>query len=200
MNETFEKQFSNFIKKPGAEKNEALRACTALNLIPPPDYLDVLQFSNGGEGFIHQSYFRLYSTKELLSLNEAYQVKSFAPGLVIFGSNGSGEAFGFDTRQNPPEIIQIPFIPMDFQYATLLGKTFLGFLHALEEADADDSSLPQIEMSAVGKEVHEIHPIVFGGSPTDDKNQVLVTSEEHAELSVFWNRMYRDKTGAGKPK
>jgi hypothetical protein len=201
MNDPFEKQFSNFIRKPGAEKRDILDVCAALNLNPPSDYLDVLQFSNGGEGFIHQCYFRLYSTEELLSLNQAYQVKSFAPGLVIFGSNGGGEAFGFDTRQDPLEIIQIPFIPMDFQYATPpLGKSFQEFLHALAEVDDDDGSLPQIEMSAVGKEVHEIHPIVFGGSPTDDKNKVLVTSEEHAELCVFWNRMYREKTRAGKTK
>src|SRR5262245_33039937 len=122
MNNQFEKLLCNFIKKPGAEEKDVLRACATLGFNPPTDYLDALQFTNGGEGFIQQSYFRLYSIEELLSLNEAYQVKRFAPGFVIFGSNGSGEAFGFDTRQSPLEIVQIPFIPMDFQYAKLLGK------------------------------------------------------------------------------
>ena len=193
MNDQFEKLFHNFIKKLGAEKRDTLRACTALHLNPPSDYLDALHFSNGGEGFIQQSYFRLYSVGELLSLNEAYQVTSFAPRLVIFGSNGCGEAFGFDTRQDPIEIIQIPFIPMDFQYAKPLGKSFLEFLHALEKIDHGDGTPPQIEMSTVGKEVHEIQPIIFGGNPTDDKNKALVTSEEHAELSVFWNHVYQKR-------
>ena len=83
---------------------------------------------------------------------------------------------------------------MDFHYAKPLGKNFMEFLTILEEAKSDDdSSLPQINMSAVGKEVHEIHPIVFGGSPTDDKNKALVPSEEHAKLSVFWNKVYQDR-------
>jgi hypothetical protein len=193
MNDQFEKLFNNFIKKASANKDDALRACLTLNLNPPSDYLAALYFTNGGEGFIQQSYFRLYSIEELLSFNEAYQVKRFAPGLVIFGSNGSGEAFGFDTRQDPIEIVQIPFIPMDFQYAKPLGKNFVGFLHALDEMDHDDGDSPQIEMSALGKEVHEIHPIVFGGNPTDEKNKALVPSEAHAKLSVFWNSVYQEK-------
>ncbi|MCI0556594.1 MAG: SMI1/KNR4 family protein [Anaerolineae bacterium] len=186
--------FNNFIKKPGAEKKAALHACQILNVNPPSDYLDALRFSNGGEGFIRYSYFRLYSITELILLNDAYQVKKFAPRLVIFGSNGGGEAFGFDTRADPLEIVQIPFIPMDFKYAKLLGRNFMEFLSFLEEAkNDDDSSLPHINMSAVGKEVHEIHPIIFGGNPIDDKNKVLVPSEEHAKLSVFWNEVYLEK-------
>ncbi len=168
--------------------------CAALELNPPADFLEALQVADGGEGFIGQSYFRLYSVDEMRSLNEAYQVNRFAPGLVIFGSNGGGDAFGFDTRKEPIKIVQVPFIPMDFQYAKPFGSTFMGFLHALAEADKDNAtSVPQINMSAVGKEVHEIHPIVFGGSPTDDKNKALVPSEKHAELSVFWNRVYQEK-------
>ena len=193
-NNQFTEVFNNFIKKPGAEKKAALRAYQTLNINPPADYLAALQFTDGGEGFIRYSYFRLYSITELLLFNESYQIARFARRLVIFGSNGGGEAFGFDARENRIEIIQIPFIPMDFQYAKPLGKNFMEFLSLLKEAKShDDSSLPQINMSAVGKEVHEIHPIVFGGSPTDDKNKALVPSEEHAKLSVFWNKVYQDR-------
>ena len=193
MNNQLEKLFNNFIRRGGANKEDVLRACLALDFNPPADYLDALYFSNGGEGFIQQSYFRLYSIEELLSLNEAYQVKTFAPGLVIFGSNGGGEAFGFDTHQDPIGIVQIPFIPMDFQYANPLGKSFVEFLHTLEEMNPGNGSLPEIERSAVGKEVHEIQPIIFGGSPADEKNKALVPSEQHAKLSVFWNQVYQEK-------
>ena len=190
-NKQFTELFNNFIKKPGAEKKAALYACQVLSINPPSDYLAALQFTNGCEGFIRYSFFRLYSITELILFNDAHQVKKFAPGLIIFGSNGSGEAFGFDTRADPIEIVQIPFIPMDFRYAKPLGTNFMEFLSFLEEDKSDDdSSLPKIEMSSIGKEVHEIHPIVFGGNPTDDKNKVLVLSEEHAKLSVFWNEIY----------
>lgn len=90
MRDPFEKLFNNFIKKPGAERRQALHICAMLHLNPSSDFLDVLQFTNGGEGFIRQSYLRLYSCAELLSLNEAYQVNRFAPGLVLFESNGGG--------------------------------------------------------------------------------------------------------------
>lgn len=190
-NNQFTEVFNNFIKRPGAEKQVALCACQILNVNPPSDYLTALEFTNGGEGFIRYSYFRMYSTTELLVLNDAYRVEKFAPRLIIFGSNGGGEAFGFDAREDLIEIIQIPFIPMDFRCAQPLGKNFMEFLSILEAAKSyDDSYLPQINMSTVGKEVHEIHPIVFGGNPTDDKNKVLITSDEHAKLSVFWNEVY----------
>ena len=198
MNDQFEKLFGNFIKKSGAARQDVLHICARLNLKPQSDYLNVLEFTNGGEGFLQQSYFRLYSCEDLISLNEAYQVHNFAPGLLLFGSNGGGEAFGFDTRHNPPEIVRIPFIPMDFEYAQPLGKSFLGFLQALAERDQGDSYLPQIDLSTVGKEVHEIQPILFGGDPTDNKNKVLVTSEEHAKFSVFWNGVYQRKIHDGE--
>jgi hypothetical protein len=193
MNNHFEKLFHDFIKKASATEEDARHACNVLNFQLPPDYLAVLHFSNGGEGFIQNSYVRLYSIDELLSLNEAYQVKRFCPGLILFGSNGSGEAFGFDTRQDPLEIVQIPFIPMDFEYARSLGKSFLEFLRALATGVGKDGNSPQIEMSAIGKEVHQIQPIIFGGSPTDPENRALIASEAHAELSVFWNNVYQEK-------
>ena len=190
----FAEVFKNFITISGAESEVAISTFLTLNLIPPSDYLNALQFTNGGEGYVRRSYLRLFSTEKLLLFNNAYQVEKFAPGLVLFGSNGGGEAFGFDTRKDPAEIVQIPFIPMDFKYAKSLGKSFSEFLNRLEEANnSDEADLPQINMSAVGKESHEIQPIVFGGSPEQDINKVLVPQEAHAELSVFWNQVYQRK-------
>lgn len=192
MDDPLERFFSNFIKRPGASEEDVARACRTLNFTPPSDYLDVLHFSNGGEGFIQRCYFRLYSAEQLLSLNEAYQVGKFAPGLVIFGSNGGGEAFGFDGRQSPMEIVRIPFIPMDFEYAEPMGQTFVEFLQALGQADQGLGS-PKLDRRRIGKEVHELQPIVFGGNPRDAKNKALVPLVQHAELAVFWNSKYRDQ-------
>jgi hypothetical protein len=190
----FDALFGNFIKRPGATLEVARQACAALNLNPPPDFVAALQYANGGEGFVGQSYFHLYSTEEMLSYNAAYQVKQFAPGFIIFGSNGGGEAFGFDARHEPPEIVQIPFIPLDFELAERFGFGFIDFLRALGKIDANrDGPTPKINMDAFGKEVHEIHPIVFGGSPTDSANKALVPPEAHAELCVFWNKLYQEK-------
>jgi hypothetical protein len=190
MTSEFSNLFSHFITRPGAEEGAILSACLTLKFKPYADFLNVLQFTNGGEGFIRHSYFHLYSLDEMLSLNQAYQVSTFAPGLVIFGSNGGGDAFGFDTRHDPMQIVQISFIPMDFKYAELLGGNFMEFLHTLSEFNAEEDFVPDINMSALGKEVHEIQPIVFGGDPVDEKNKKLLPPEAHAKLCVFWNGVY----------
>lgn len=43
-----------------------------------------------------------------------------------------------------------------------------------------------------GKQIHEIHPVKFGGSPTDPANKVALTPAEHAQLTNFWNQLMRD--------
>lgn len=43
-----------------------------------------------------------------------------------------------------------------------------------------------------GKQIHEIHPVKFGGSPTDPANKIALTPAEHAKYTTFWNRLMRD--------
>jgi len=43
-----------------------------------------------------------------------------------------------------------------------------------------------------GLHIHRVHPILFGGSPTDKDNIKLVTRQQHAELVVFWNKKIRE--------
>jgi hypothetical protein len=187
----FGRIFDNFVRRPRADEAAIRDACRTLSLEPPPDYIAAMQYTDGGEGFIRQSYLHLYSVGELLRLNAAYRVDEFAPGIVIFGSTGGGEAFGFDKRQTLVEIVEMPFIPMVCRDLKRLGRTFTEFLQALRAADLGaGSTLPQINPAAIGKEVHEVHPVVFGGSPTDPKNKVLLTPEQHAEYCVWWNRLY----------
>jgi hypothetical protein len=42
-----------------------------------------------------------------------------------------------------------------------------------------------------GKQIHEIHPVKFGGSPTDPANKIALTPPEHAKYTTFWNRLMR---------
>ncbi len=43
-----------------------------------------------------------------------------------------------------------------------------------------------------GKEIHEIHPVKFGGSPTDNSNKVALSRAEHAKITAFWNHKLRN--------
>src|ERR1044072_7362040 len=63
----------------------------------PDDYARFLQQTNGGEGFLGNAYVILWRVEELIEMNKAYEVTEYAPGLFLFGSDGGGEAFAFDT-------------------------------------------------------------------------------------------------------
>jgi hypothetical protein len=56
-------------------------------------------------------------------------VAQFAPDLLLFGSDGGGEAYAFDTRESPWGVVKVPFIGMsDRQSIVLLGRSFVEFL------------------------------------------------------------------------
>jgi hypothetical protein len=53
---------------------------------------------------------------------------------------------------------------------------------ALREADPE---------AYVGKQIHEIHPVKFGGNPTDPLNKVALTPKQHATVTTWWNQLLR---------
>jgi hypothetical protein len=99
----------------------------------PSDYCGFLRFTDGGEGFIGpNSYAMLWRIGDLLRFNREYQVHEYAPGLLLFGSSGGGEAFAFDQRAGVKKsVVSIPFVGMDLSDALPLAETFDGFLEHL---------------------------------------------------------------------
>jgi len=98
----------------------------------PEAYKQFLQHADGGEGFIGQgAYIILWRVEELLEMNNAYQVSEYAHGLLIFGSDGGGEAFAFDMRSDLKPIVSVPFVGMDLRLARSLAPTFDRFLNQL---------------------------------------------------------------------
>jgi hypothetical protein len=43
-----------------------------------------------------------------------------------------------------------------------------------------------------GKQIHEIHPVKFNGSPTDLGNKAALAPPEHAQYTTFWNRLLKE--------
>ena len=121
-------------KQPGASDAAIAEGGRQLNLKLPEEYVEFLKLSNGGEGFIGKnSYVILWGVDELASLNQSYEVQQYAPGFLVFGSNGGGEAYGFDTRTTTWPVVQIPFVGMDWSLAQPLGGSFNDFLETLHE-------------------------------------------------------------------
>ena len=124
-------RFERFNFQPGASDESIHAAETELRLKLPEEYVLFLKNGNGGEGLIGKSYAILWNVSELASLNESYQSHKWAPGILIFGSDGGDEAFGFDTRNPNWPIVQIPFIGMSWSDARPMGQTFNQFVENL---------------------------------------------------------------------
>lgn len=105
------------------------------NIQLPDDYRDFLQEANGGEGFVGKEYLILWKAEELEPFNREYEVEKYAPGIFLFGSNGGGEGFGFDTRCTPYKVVQVPFVGMDLRYATHVADNFLDLLERMSHSD-----------------------------------------------------------------
>ncbi len=99
----------------------------------PPDYREFMSRSNGAEGPIGpSSYLQLWPVEEIPKLNEIARVSDFAPGLVLFASDGGSTSYAFDTRQrDKTQFVQVPDVPLSLDEAEVLGQTFLQFLESL---------------------------------------------------------------------
>jgi hypothetical protein len=65
-------------------------------------------------------------------MNAGYGVSKFAPHLLLFGTDGGGEAYAFDTRTEPWNVVEVPFIGMgEAALAIVRGCTFADFLKYL---------------------------------------------------------------------
>ncbi len=105
------------------------RVLSSLPLAPPDDYVAFMRGANGAEGPVGaEGYLQLWRLEELIELNREYQVEQFASGLLLFGSDGGGEAYGFLNRDGSVQIVGVPFVPLDIAQARFLGDSFEAFL------------------------------------------------------------------------
>lgn len=96
----------------------------ALGVRLPADYVECLRESNGAEGFVYpEVYLVLWSTAELVELNAAYSVPEFAPGLVLIGTDGGEEGYGFVRDATGYRYVAVPLIGMSMETARTLGRT-----------------------------------------------------------------------------
>ena len=118
-----------FERNPPAREPELSALISRLPFDPPPGYVEFLRESDGAEGMLGESYLAIWSSSQLLKRNEEYGVAEFAPHLFLFGSDGGGEAYAFDTRANPIAIVRVPFVGFDEE--TMLAHSFGEFMEHL---------------------------------------------------------------------
>jgi len=108
-----------------------------LGVTLPTEYVAFMLGQDGGEGFVGENYVMLWQVKDLPDTNAAYQVAQRVNGLVLFGSDGGGEAFAFDTR-NEDKVVVVPFVGMADVDARAIAADFNGFVDTLAATELDD--------------------------------------------------------------
>jgi hypothetical protein len=116
---------------------------TETNIRLSHDYAQFLQKMNGGRGMVGDAFLALWRVEELASRNQANEVEEYAPGFFIFGSDGAGEAFGFDLRSDAKEVVCIPFIGSGWEDAVRIASTFTKFLEVVSKSWPGVLSHPQ---------------------------------------------------------
>jgi len=136
MDPTIDGFLDNFNKNEPVRNDVLAKSEREFGVSFPGSYREFLSLTNGGEGFIGQcSYVIFWKLEELVQMNSAYQVDEYAPGLLLFGSNGGGEAYAFDLTAEGLPIVEVPFVGMDRTHAHALANDFLGLLSDLYDAE-----------------------------------------------------------------
>ena len=126
-----EKILAEFNGNEGASPEAIKAAGDALEVGFPSDYTAFLLATDGGEGMIGKTYVMFWGVDDLPEMNASYQVAEYAPGLLLIGSDGGGDAFAFDTRSVPWPVVRVPFVGMDLTCVEPLASSFHGFLKGL---------------------------------------------------------------------
>lgn len=90
----------------------------------PPDYLAFIQRHDGGSGFLGPYYFTFWKVSELGQFNLEYEVQKYAPGIILFGSDGGGEGFGFNTNDPAIPVVVIPLVGLALESAIKVADRF----------------------------------------------------------------------------
>lgn len=120
---------------PSGAEEAAIRELIAAAGVPlPPEYVEYLRITNGGEGDLAVSpgWFQIWPAEQVVELNSSYAVRENLPGFFGIGSNGGGDLLAFDARSEPPwPITTIPFIPMGEAEAEQVAPDFETFVHLM---------------------------------------------------------------------
>lgn len=117
--------------RPGAPKHLIEDMELKFRIKFPEDYKEFLAISNGVSGFVGQSYLIIWPLEDLEEINQLASINEFAPGLILFGSNGGGESYAFDARQADLSFVEFYDMEMNLEKIRFCGYSFNEFLEHL---------------------------------------------------------------------
>jgi hypothetical protein len=99
----------------------------------PQDYLDLLAGANGLEGTIGSGYVALTACEAIWKDNDDLGVSEYAPGFVVFGSDGAGELFAFDARAIPWSYGRLPLVGLSAESFVSMGESLDEFFQRVAD-------------------------------------------------------------------
>lgn len=118
-------------KSEGATDFELAELQRHVNFELPQAYIELLQFSNGGEGSlkVQPLYFVLDSVENVISYLES-EASSAYPGYFIFGGNGGGELLAI--QQKTGLVVSIDSCNSNIEEIVFVANSFSEFLELVQ--------------------------------------------------------------------
>jgi hypothetical protein len=115
-----------------AEDSDVAAAESLLGRSLPEDYVRLMREGNGGEGPVGEhGFLRFWPLAEVVDQTRRYATFDQFGELVVFGTDGGGEAFCFDAGSR---YVSVPFIG-GREDRTIVGDSLADFLRKLGDGE-----------------------------------------------------------------
>jgi len=107
----------------------------ALDIIPglPADLRAFLEQHDGGRGKVGKQPLVLWSAEQIAAEAQSQEVSLSTPGLLLFGTDGGGEGYGYLARLRERRYGRIPLIAAGAYEFEAMADSLSGLLQALGE-------------------------------------------------------------------
>ena len=116
------------VKRPGATRDQIETAQALLVTEFPLDYTEFLLNSDGAVGILGEDYLALWSLAEVISVQKDAAVEEFAPGLILFGSDGGDTVYAFMNRGEVMYVVEVSLEGLSLDSAKVRASSFTEFL------------------------------------------------------------------------
>jgi hypothetical protein len=127
------------------------------------------------EGWHGSDHLILFDEAEIAPASDRYAVSQFLPGYKVIGLRGWDD-----------------FILQDSSGATFCAPTVPAIADHVSAytLPARGTTLSRDDRFQ-GKIKWYVKPVVFGGDPQSQENIIWVSHDQHAQLVIYWNGLYR---------